>query len=265
MYDIVNYTLIHTIVICRPQGDSLPISRRILVKAQSSLQEIMNSAAMVSNTKSRDALTELDTLTAELKTIRSVQVAGFAELERIATDLNIGEELRRWKEDTDDMNADAGSKLRDSVKRWSTVKAQSSPRPVAEYTEETTVGNIAAPLQGAASGIAAGATLGAGEVLNSTTQSISTLGRTITNLPGKGVKGGTKAVLAAVKFTSHIGEGALKGVDGAVDGVVAGAKTTANKARVAIGIDSTPSKPTGKAAQPQSSSKPPALSNFFDF
>ena len=34
------------------------------------------------------------------------------------------------------IHSDANSKIRDSLKRWNTVKAQSSPRPVVEYTEE---------------------------------------------------------------------------------------------------------------------------------
>jgi hypothetical protein len=34
------------------------------------------------------------------------------------------------------IHSDANSKIRDSLKRWNTVKSQSSPRPVTEYTED---------------------------------------------------------------------------------------------------------------------------------
>lgn len=121
----------------RPAGESGGISRRILVKAQSSLQEIMNSAAGVSLSKSKEAVDDLERLNKELKNARTSQVAEFQSLEDRMQANNILDMLYRLREDMEIVNSDAGSKIRDALKRWNLVKSQSTQRPVAEYSEES--------------------------------------------------------------------------------------------------------------------------------
>lgn len=134
----------------RPTNEGSTISRRLLVKAQSSLQEIMNSAAGVSLQKSTEAMNELENLSGELKNARLSQENEFKSLEERMALLNILDFCNRMKEDMQVVFSDANSKVRDSVKRWSLVRKQSAPRPVVEYVEEyvPSVPNVMAGLPG---------------------------------------------------------------------------------------------------------------------
>lgn len=119
-----------------PGGQS--IGRRVLVKAQNNLQEIMNTAAMVSMKKARDSLNALEVLAKELKSIRDTELAAFVDLEpkmKVADSMDL---LHRLKEDSEVIHNDANSKIRDSIKKWTAIKNQSNARPVSEFREEAT-------------------------------------------------------------------------------------------------------------------------------
>jgi len=111
------------------------LSARILIKAQSSLQEILNSAAAMSFEKARDTCNELEDLSEELKGARAFECAQFAELKKrmIAADLN--PELSALKEDCETSYTGTSSQILHAKKRWEDVKKNSKSRPVAEYDE----------------------------------------------------------------------------------------------------------------------------------
>jgi hypothetical protein len=117
-------------------GVVLPLSRRVLVKAQSNLQEIMNSAAAISLTQAKENLNSLDMLTRSLKRERDLQIQIINPMEAPMQAIGLAEDLAKLREDCDVVNSDAGSKLRDATKRWNAVKNQSAPRKVVEYIEE---------------------------------------------------------------------------------------------------------------------------------
>ncbi len=116
---------------------AMPLSARVLVKAQSSLQEIMNSAAAIALTEAKASLNRLEDLQKALKKARDIEVSTFNDMEERMHDHGLMEALHRLREDSEVSNSDAGSKLRDAVKRWTGIKAQSNARKVAEYVEET--------------------------------------------------------------------------------------------------------------------------------
>jgi len=115
---------------------AIPVSKRVLVKALSSLQEIMNSAASISSSKAKEHLMKLDTLMSELKKVRDYEVAVFNQLEDGMHENNLMDMLHRLREDSEIVHSDTSSKLRDAMKRWSSVKTQSVPRKVVEYEDE---------------------------------------------------------------------------------------------------------------------------------
>jgi vacuolar-type H+-ATPase subunit E/Vma4 len=115
---------------------SVPIGRRILIKAQSTLQEIMNSAAAISATEAKQQIEQLESLNKTLKKSRESEVAQFNSMEEQMTELNVTDVLNRLREDSEIIHSDASSKVRDSIKRWTNIKNKSAQRKVAEYTEE---------------------------------------------------------------------------------------------------------------------------------
>jgi hypothetical protein len=215
-------------------SDGVPISRRILVKAQSSLQEIMNSAASVSMRKSRECVTALDTLAKELKAARDAEITAFNNLENKMNDNNLMDLLHRLREDSEVTHSDASSKIRDSTKRWNTVKTLSNPRPVIEYQEEqefrsTSISN--------AFGAGAGGPGGAPDpekLLRDAGKNIGKVGKTVANLPGKAAKEGVKVMTDTVNTVgSGVVDFATTGANGMVKGVTKfskAAKSTTEKA-----------------------------------
>lgn len=130
------------LLVSRQQADGdapstgLPISKRVLVKAQSTLQEIMNSAASISSNKAKEHLLQLDKLATDLKKARDQEVNIFNHLEDGMHENNLMDMLHRLREDSEVVHSDANSKVRDAIKRWSSVKTQSVQRKVVEYEEE---------------------------------------------------------------------------------------------------------------------------------
>jgi len=131
-------TMAHEIL----ENPNKEITRRTLVKAQSSLQEIMNSAADVSLNKAKSALQELEHLTAVLNKARSEQQEGFQRLEGEMQENGTMNFFNKLREDIDINQSDASSKLRDATKRWTNIRQLSNPRPVVEYKEEITTDNL---------------------------------------------------------------------------------------------------------------------------
>mmetsp|Transcript_2901 Transcript_2901/g.4035 ORF Transcript_2901/g.4035 Transcript_2901/m.4035 type:complete len:273 (-) Transcript_2901:72-890(-) len=97
----------------------------------------MNSAASLSSSKAKEHLMKLDTHMAELKKAREYEVSVFNQLEDGMHENNLMDMLHRLREDSEIVHSDANSKLRDAMKRWSSVKTQSVPRKVAEYEDES--------------------------------------------------------------------------------------------------------------------------------
>ena len=115
---------------------AMPLSKRVLIKAQSSLQEIMNSAAAIALAQAKENLNTLDTLQTALKKARDIEVTTFNSMEEPMHEAGLMEVLHRLREDSEVSHSDAASKLRDAIKRWTSIKGQSNPRKVAEYEEE---------------------------------------------------------------------------------------------------------------------------------
>jgi hypothetical protein len=120
-------------------------ARRQLINVQASLQEVMNSAAAISAEQAKVNLDSLDNLTKILKKSRDVEVNQFNEMEEKMVEYVLMDVLHRLREDSEVIHSDASSKLRDSIKRWESVKKQSQPRKVAEYIEEPEPTMIAVP------------------------------------------------------------------------------------------------------------------------
>jgi hypothetical protein len=118
---------------------SIPIGRRILIKAQSTLQEIMNSAAAISSSEAKEHLDVLDNLMKTLKKSRDSEIQQFNSMEEQMNELNILDLLNRLREGSEIIYSDANSKIRDCVKRWQNIKNKSQQRKVAEYTEENVI------------------------------------------------------------------------------------------------------------------------------
>lgn len=118
-----------------PDGNPQPISRRILIKTQSSMQEIMNSAAAISLTQAKDNLKNLESLTKLLKKSRDLELAQFSQMEEQLLEYNLQDELARAREECEIMHSEASVKLKDATKRWTAVKNQSVPRKVVEYDD----------------------------------------------------------------------------------------------------------------------------------
>lgn len=111
------------------------LSRKALVGAQSSLQEIMNTAASVSMKKSKESVGSLETLKKSLEEIRLQELAAFDEMESRMRESGLMDLLSRLKEDSETVFSDSNSKLRDGLKRWAQVRGLSVAKPVAEYKE----------------------------------------------------------------------------------------------------------------------------------
>jgi len=117
-------------------GSSTAISRRILVKAQSSLQEVMNSAAAICLGKAKAANRQLDDLSEQLNASYEKASKSLGGLRKRMKEATLGDLLVRQKDDCENAFNDANRKIEDASKRWNTVAAQSKTRPVAEYDED---------------------------------------------------------------------------------------------------------------------------------
>lgn len=118
------------------KDNNAPISRRILVKAQSSLQEIMNSAAAITMNKAKTANRELDDYADNLQCSYEKATKTLGSLRKRMKEHALGDVLVRQKDDCENAFNDANRKIEDAVKRWNTVAAQSKTRIVAEYNED---------------------------------------------------------------------------------------------------------------------------------
>jgi hypothetical protein len=121
-----------------PNGGSSTVSKRLLIKAQSSMQEIMNSAAAISSTQAKDNLKNLESLGKLLKKSRDLEIAQFQQLEEAMAEHNLLEDLARLRESCVMTYTEASVKVKDATKRWTVVKNQSVPRKVAEYDDSST-------------------------------------------------------------------------------------------------------------------------------
>jgi hypothetical protein len=117
-------------------SSSAAISRRILVKAQSSLQEVMNSAAAICLGKAKAANRQLDDLSEQLNAAYEKASKSLGGLRKRMKEAALGDLLVRQKDDCENAFNDANRKIEDASKRWNTVAAQSKTRPVAEYDED---------------------------------------------------------------------------------------------------------------------------------
>lgn len=141
-------------------GTPLPLGKRLLIKSQSSLQEIMNSAAAISLTAAKDNLKNLDNLSKLLHKTRELEVAQFNQMEEVMIQLSLQDDLARLREECDVLYTEATIRLKDATKRWNAVKAQSVPRKVVEYDDE-------------GSSMTTGATTGVGGAVNAVSRDIA--------------------------------------------------------------------------------------------
>lgn len=107
----------------------------MLVKAQSSLQEIMNSAAAIADRQARVSSRELDDLNDALHAALERATKGQAALRKRMKESDLGSMLARQKQDCEDGFQEVTRKIEDADKRWKVVLQQSKTRPVAEYDE----------------------------------------------------------------------------------------------------------------------------------
>lgn len=223
----------------------MPISRRVLVKAQSTLQEIMNSAANISSAKAKEHLLELDKLSTDLKKARDQEINTFNHLEDGMHENNLMDMLHRLREDSEVLHSDANSKVRDSIKRWSTVKTLSVPRKVVEYQEETEYlkpGSIS---------------IGPPPIADIDPTKLIKKTGTKMNSMGQQLAFGVVNVVQVA--TSEVGSVAFQSAMGVKNIASIGANSAAKAAKSALGTDSDPppSAPSpqvkhGKGATPQS-------------
>ena len=189
-----------------PSPDGGAISRRLLVKAQSGLQEVMNSAAMLSYRKGGSALADTDALAKELKAAHDALLAVLNEVGPRMTEFGLGDVLAALRHDADTLHTDASSKLRDSTKRWGTVRAQSQPRPVVEFMDEPVApvpdqGIIQLPNLGGPGGLNIGALHGSSSGADLDPEKLfRDTGKKIGDIGKKGAQAAQKAVNNVEKF-----------------------------------------------------------------
>ena len=221
------------------------IGRRILVKAQSSLQEIMNSVASVSMKKSRESLTTLDALSKDLKSARDIEVSMFTEMESKMQESNLLDLLHRLREDSEVVHSDSGSKLRDGTKRWTSVKNQSAPRPVAEYSEDAVIRAPSITTHGPEL-----PSIGIEGFIRDTGTIIGNTGKKAVTLPGKAAADGVKATMGFVNMgVTGVVKGSKDAVNGFSNGatkVVKAGKTAVQPVEKLFGIETDPPPPVPK-------------------
>lgn len=136
-------------------------------------------------------------------------------------------------QDMEVIHSDANSKIRDSLKRWNTVKNQSALRPVVEYTEDLLPTAQLEVLQSMSSvGSNIGQTVGANRLISaskSVGQEIKGIGKDILGQDVISVAGtGGKAALNAVKFSAGlVANSVKKSKDFVQDTVTGGASSSA--------------------------------------
>lgn len=224
----------------------MPISRRVLVKAQSTLQEIMNSAANISSVKAKEHLLELDKLSTDLKKARDQELNTFNHLEDGMHENNLMDMLHRLREDSEVLHSDANNKVRDSIKRWSSVKTLSVQRKIVEYKEETEYlkpGSIS---------------IGPPPIADiDPTKLVKRAGTKMNNMGQQLAFGVVNVVQVA---TSEVGSVAFQSAMGVKNIASIGANSAAKAAKSALGTDSEPPPPSapspqvkhGKGTTPQS-------------
>ena len=186
-----------------PSPDGGAISRRLLVKAQSGLQEVMNSAAMLSYRKAGSALADTEALAKELKAANDALLSVLNEVGPRMAEFGLGDVAMSLRNEADTLHTDASSKLRDSAKRWGTVRAQSQPRPVVEFVDDPVaplpdqgiiqLSNLGGPGGLNLHGSSSGADLDPEKLLRDTGKKIGDIGK-------KGAQAAQKAVNNVEKF-----------------------------------------------------------------
>jgi hypothetical protein len=166
------------------------LGRRLLVKAQSGLQEIMNSAALIVLNISKTSLYAVDDIQKILRRERDAEVAHFNGLEDEMHDEESIHILHRLREESEIVYNDANNKLREAAKRWNTVKGQAKPRPVAVIEEPP-------PPQSANPNI-----FPPGQAIANTSKEIGNLGKNAAKEGGKIAKEAVTGVKDIVTFVT---------------------------------------------------------------
>lgn len=112
------------------------LGRRTLVKVQSSLQEILNTAMTQGSQRAKASLNELEDLDNNLVLLREESLKIFQQLEENLHRFQLQEEKNRKNEECEMVLMDLKSKIKDSLKRWQTVKATCRMREVAVIEED---------------------------------------------------------------------------------------------------------------------------------
>lgn len=124
------------------RSGAVPISNRTLVKVQSSLQEIMNSAASVSDSKARESLNDISDLEKDLKEENDKCVKHLKVLKQDMLNLGLDDKFDEINNSCVQLNTDAVSKLKSGSKKWKLIKEQSQPRKVVEFVDESSISGV---------------------------------------------------------------------------------------------------------------------------
>lgn len=177
------------------------ITKRSLVSAQASLQEIMNSAAAVSAAKSKEKMEGLDRLGGQLKETYETAVSSYRDMEEPMGALKLEVLLERHKETVDILERSTDETIKLLKKQWKTVRGQSTYRPVAVYEMDAEDLKPQAVVAAAGAGLgAAGAGIGAAAV---------GAGNLVGSVAGKVGGGVVDAAKAAAYVPKKMGQGVV--------------------------------------------------------
>jgi hypothetical protein len=106
------------------------IAKHLLIKAISSLQQIMNAVSEISLKKSNDNIATLDSLSGELGRAWNSQIASLTAIESQIYVLPVRENLTYTIRGNEDRHNNSNLTLIEAKRRWTETKYQSVPRPV---------------------------------------------------------------------------------------------------------------------------------------
>eukprot|EP00607_Mallomonas_marina_P005129 CAMPEP_0182429162 /NCGR_PEP_ID=MMETSP1167-20130531/25560_1 /TAXON_ID=2988 /ORGANISM="Mallomonas Sp, Strain CCMP3275" /LENGTH=460 /DNA_ID=CAMNT_0024612521 /DNA_START=40 /DNA_END=1422 /DNA_ORIENTATION=- len=223
------------------------VTKRSLVTAQANLQEIMNSAASVSASKSKEKMDQIDKEIELLKGATDQMNGAYKQLEEPMAEHRMDDLLDYHRTYAENLSTSLDSRLKQLKKIWKTIRGQSTYRPVAVYEiemEDYKPANVAtitgSGVSGAMGSTVGAAASGAGKVsfkavgaaaqiavhaVSAPTKVVTSAGSMAVKGVSEGVTYGVKGVSSGVKGVSDgVTAGVSSGVKGVSDGVSAGVK-----------------------------------------
>lgn len=189
-------------------------NRRNLVRAQASLQEIMNSAASISANAARDAMDDLDKCAEQVKRFRQEQVTRMNDLEDDFHALELTSALDHYREECEISYSALDPKIKDVAKRWKLVKSQSTFRTVVVYEEDKPAPAPNSMASAIVPNVLAEAAVDSSKMMVSAGKTVVGVGKSVVAVPTMAVKGGAKAMMGAANEAVNL---AKSGAEGAVN------------------------------------------------